>query len=235
MASSGTMFGNTVNIGGQTNNYYFVNWQVASQSIANNTSTINWQNYFHYTLADAQLDNGDVVAGGATRYDVPGRVYNYAGNFTTRDLAISSGSFTVSHDAGGNYNLTVSGLIAVFNVGNSSGSQTWALPTIPRYANFTSVTSSAVTDVGYTVNFTLDATCDRYAISVDNGATYGAWVNTSFTTQSVNVATYLGYQLRSDTQYTYKVKVRRTDSQLETISSSYTATTASQNSFAGFF
>lgn len=228
MATFGTMTGNSLTIGGQGNQYYFVNWQLASQNQGANTSTINWQNYFHFQLADAQLDNGDVVAGGATRYDVPGRVYNYSGNFTTRDLAISSGSFTVTHNPDGTYTLSVSGAIDVFSTGTSSGSQSWALPTIDRTASITSLTYTPVTDVGFTINVTVNNTCDLLEYSLNNGSTYTS-VSGDFTTKSVVVS-----DLASDTTFQVIVRVRRKDSQIKTTSSMTQVTTDTQNNFMGF-
>lgn len=229
MASSGRMTGSSVSIGGVGNQYYFVDWQLASQNTTNNTSTINWQNYFHFTTADAQLDNGDVVAGGATRYDVPGRVYNYSGNFTTRDQAISSGTFTVTHNADGTYNLSVSGAIDVYSTGTSSGSASWALPTIPRYATISSLTYTPVTDVGFTINVTTDVTCDLLEYSLDNGSNYTTGFSGDFTTKSITLS-----DKPSDTTYQVIVRVRRKDSQLKTTSSMTSVTTDTQNNFMGF-
>jgi len=226
MASSGRMTGNSLTIGGYGSQYYFVDWQLASQSTANNTSTINWQNYFHFNLADSQLDNGDVVAGGATRYDVPGRVYNYTGNFTTRDQAISSGSFTVTHNADGTYNLSVSGAITAYTVGTSSGSQSWALPTITR---ITALTYTPVTDVGFSINVTTNATCDLLEYSTNNGSTYTTGFSGDFTSTTVVVS-----NLASDTAYQVIVRVRNKADQQKVTSSMTSVTTGTQNNFMGF-
>ena len=229
MASSGRMTGNILSISGIGNQYYFVDWQLASQDQAANTSTINWQNYFHFTTADAQLDNGDVVAGGGTRYDVPGRVYNYVGNFTTRDQGISSGTFTVTHNADGTYNLSVSGAIDVFSTGTSSGSQSWALTTIPRYATISTLTYTPITDVGFDINVTTDVTCDLLEYSLDNGSNYITGFSGDFTSKTVTLS-----DKPSDTTYSVIVRVRRKDSQLKTTSSMTSVTTLAQNNFMGF-
>jgi hypothetical protein len=229
MASSGRMQGNSLSISGYSPQYYFVDWQLASQNTTNNTSTINWQNYFHFTSADAQLDNGDVVAGGATRYDVPGRVYNYSGNFTTRDQAISSGSFTVTHNADGTYTLSVSGAIDVYSTGTSSGSTSWALPTIPRYATISTLTYTPITDVGFTITVGTDVTCDLLEYSLDNGSNYTTGFSGDFTSKTVTLS-----DKPSDTTYQVIVRVRRKDSQLKTTSSMTSVTTLTQNNFMGF-
>ena len=131
------MNGSNVNIGGNSS-YYFINWSLSSQNIAGNYSTISWACYYHFNNNDAQLDNGSAVLGGATRWSNGGRVYNYAGNFTTRNLGIASGSFNLGHNNDGTKTLSVSGSIAVYASGTSSGSSSWSLPNIPRHATLNS-------------------------------------------------------------------------------------------------
>ena len=224
MAASGRMQGNSLTIGGQGNQYYFIDWQIASQSTTNNTSTINWQNYFHYQLADAQLDNGDATLGGALRWQNTGRVKNYAGTFTTRDHAITSGSFTVTHDANGNFTIGVSGGIDVYQTGRSSGSASWALTQITR---ITSLTYTNITDVGFTINVTTSGTCDRLEFSTNNGSTYTADIG-DFTTKSFTVT-----GLASQTTFQVVTRVRnKADAQYVT-SSATNVTTNRQSYFLG--
>lgn len=134
MATSGTMNGNGLTVGGQGNQHFFINWQLAGQNIGGNYSTINWQAYMHFQGADAQLDNGVANLGGATRWANGGRVYNYAGNFSTRDLLLASGSFNIGHNSDGNQTLGVDGGVTVYQTGRTQGSAAWGLPTIPRHA-----------------------------------------------------------------------------------------------------
>jgi hypothetical protein len=122
-----TMTGNTVNIGGQTNNYFFIDW-LGTDYPAQNKTAISWAAYFHFTLADSQLDNGNADLNGS-RWDVPGRVYNYSGNFTTRNILLSSGSFDVIHNSQGEATLSVSGGVVPIGTGGSFGSGSWALTT----------------------------------------------------------------------------------------------------------
>lgn len=222
MATSGRMQGNSVTIGSQTNNFYFIDWQLAGQNIAGNYSTINWQCYMHYTSADAQLDNGYATLGGATRWSNGGRVYNYAGNFTTRDMGISSGSFTVGHDSAGNFTLDVSGNIVVYSGMNSGGSASWALPTIPRYAAYLSGTPYAqnITGVSFDVAVQPDVLCDNLATSLDGGA----WVYWPGDFNGWKVVT-LGGNLTAGAVHTFKTSIRRKDSQQWTESTTKNVTT----------
>ena len=135
MATSGRATGNSVSIGGNGGNYIFTDWQLAGQSVAGNYSNINWQTYMHYNSADAQLDNGYTDCASRV-WTNGGRVYNFAGNYTTRDMGLASGSITVYHDSAGNYTLGVNNGVQPYGSSytGSSGSA-WALPTIPRYTS----------------------------------------------------------------------------------------------------
>lgn len=130
MATSGSFAGNSVTYGC----YMFVEWQLASQDVANNRSLINFQAYFHFSGADTQLDNGGLWSNAGTHWANGGRVYNYAGNFSTRNLTLATGSFWVNHYADGSGELQFGlGITTQFSPTRSQGtSGIWALPTIPR-------------------------------------------------------------------------------------------------------
>lgn len=132
MATSGSFAGNSVTYGC----YMFVNWQLASQDVANNRSLINFQAYFHFQGADTRLDNGGLWSNAGTHWANGGRVYNYAGNFSTRDLTLATGSFWVNHYADGAGELQFGlGITTQFSPTRSEGtSGVWSLPTIPRHA-----------------------------------------------------------------------------------------------------
>ena len=141
MATSGRMQGNSISISGYGGQYYFIDWQMTGQNIGGNYSSINWQAYFHFQTADAQLDNGNADLNGG-RWSNGGRVKNYAGTFTTRNHQVASGSFDLGHNSAGAQNINVGGGIAVYQSGYSSGWQSWSLPTIPRNASITGGSSS---------------------------------------------------------------------------------------------
>lgn len=142
MATSGRMQGNSLNIGGQGNQYYFIDWnRNGNYNIGGNYSPISWNAYFHYQNADAQLDNGNASLNG-NRWSNGGRVKNFAGTYTTRNHHIAGGNFNLGHNSAGAANIDVSGGISVYQTGRSSGSQSWSLPTIPRNASITGGSSS---------------------------------------------------------------------------------------------
>lgn len=135
------MRGNTASIYGSSDDYYYIDWQLDSQSITNNTSRINWQAKFHYDNTDAQLDNGNASLSGS-RWDENGRVRNYGGYFAVRSVTLKTGSFTINHRSDGTQTLSVSGGITVYQSGRSSGSKSWSLPTIPRNSQVDTGSSS---------------------------------------------------------------------------------------------
>ena len=141
MATSGRMQGNSLTVGGQGSQYYFIDWSRPSRNIGGNYSSISWNAYFHYTNADAQLDNGNANLSGS-RWSNGGRVKNFAGTYTTRNHHVAGGSFNLGHNSAGKKNIDVSGGISVYQTGRSSGSQSWALPDIPRNASITGGSST---------------------------------------------------------------------------------------------
>lgn len=137
------MQGNSVTIGGRASNFFFIDWS-SSDEPGNNRTLIYWNAYFHFDGADAQLDNGNAYLNGY-RWQNGGRVYNYAGNFSVRDLHLAGGSFYVDHDANGNASLGVSGGITVYGGVRSEGGYTWGLSNYDRKP-------TTPTSVGATVN-----------------------------------------------------------------------------------
>ncbi|MFC3504444.1 fibronectin type III domain-containing protein [Micromonospora krabiensis] len=129
MATSGTVR--------PKSNGIYVTWSLASQSVANNTSTVNvtfgWG--FHSSPLDRQLDNGTCQVNGVTVYQNTGRIKNYTGDLRDRDHAVWSGTRTISHDSAGNANISLYGIMTGYEGDRVSGSDTWALPQIPRLAS----------------------------------------------------------------------------------------------------
>jgi hypothetical protein len=144
------MQGNSVTIGGRTNNFFFIDWSLSSQNAGANQSNISYAVYFYYDQADAQLDDGDASLGGVLRWDVPGRVRNYGATFTARSVLLNSGSFTVTHDNAGNFTLNVNGSIGGSLSARSGGSANWALPQINRTALPPTINSSSRDAAGTT-------------------------------------------------------------------------------------
>jgi hypothetical protein len=172
MATSGSYNANSFSIGGQSPNYIWVQWQLASQNVGGNYSTINWQTFFHFTDSDAQLNAGSTSSNVGALWSNGGLVHSYTGDFATRDIELASGSFTIPADGSGNSVLQLSVSIAIYQTGTSAGtSGTWSLPQIPRYADITSFTASAPTDQEFTLYASTDAN-SNISFSIDGGASY---------------------------------------------------------------
>lgn len=108
---------------------YTLSWS-ATQSVANNQSTISWwvdtAGTYPYTVAERTLT---VTLAGQTLINKTDRVMRGTGR-------VASGSFTVTHDSAGNKSISGSITAAVYTSAvNCSNSTSWSLNTIARQAN----------------------------------------------------------------------------------------------------
>ena len=143
MASSGSF-----NTNGYQSRYLTFNWSVASQSIANNQTTINWNLKGAGGATNTWYKSGNfkVVINGSTVYSSATRINLYNGT------TVASGSFVINHDASGNGTISASAEAGIYTVAvNCTGSGSWALPQIPRQAtltnapNFTDIQNPTIT------------------------------------------------------------------------------------------
>lgn len=118
------------------------NWSLASQSIENNTSTINWS-FVGSGSATSWYNtrNGYVNIDGARRWTQASDVQ--LRNGTT----MASGTLTITHNADGKRSFSADGGATIYNYGTyQTGSGSWELPQIPRAATLT--TAPNFTDEG---------------------------------------------------------------------------------------
>lgn len=139
-----TYNGNAVVVSGSATARLRIEWQLAGQEVGNNRSLINWQCYIFFDNCDAQLDNGFVGWNGGGLYDNPGRVYNYAGNFSDHTVTMGTGSFWVGHDANGNASFSMNADVAVFQSGTSAASGSSGLPRIPLAPSINSIVADTI-------------------------------------------------------------------------------------------
>lgn len=229
MATSGTVNGNFVSISGGNGARLRIEWQLAGQNVGGNYSTINWQGYVDFNGSDAQLDNGHVNWSGVTAlYNNGGRVYNYAGNFSNHTVGMGSGSFNIGHDGVGNANIGFDGSVAVYQSGTSSGSGSWSLPQIPRYASIPAFYFDNVTDQALRFNWSSSDNVDYvswWSVAYDGGGHHDIPASGTGLFQ-INLS-----GLPSEKQYDVQVAVRRADSGLWTNSGVIYTTTLAQNNF----
>lgn len=136
MASNG--FFNTNDFEGR---YLLFSWSLASQDVETNSSVITWSLKGAGNATASYYESGSfkVVINGATVYQSNTRIKLYNGTI------VSSGSFTVNHNVDGTKSFTAQVQAAIYyNSVNVSGSDSWTLPTINRYANI--VTASDFND-----------------------------------------------------------------------------------------
>lgn len=197
------------------NRYLKFSWSVKSTSISGNYKEISWSlvgagggtNYY-------EAGNFKVVIDGESVYTSSGRIKLWDGT------TVASGTKKIYHNSTGNksFSASVQAGIFYFDV-NCSGSGSWELPSIPRYAT-SNQSFSSKTETSISMNWSSDSTIDYIWYSKDNGSN---WTGIDVTDGKSGSYTISG--LSADTTYNIKTRVRRKDSQLTTDSSALSVTT----------
>lgn len=215
MASSGSF---STNAYGSGNYYRYLRfeWEVQSQSIANNKTTIKWWLKGAGGSTDSWVESGNfrVVVDGDVVYSSSGRIRLYNGT------TVASGTVTMTHNNVGNRSFSASAEAGIYYVAvNCSGSGSWSLPQIPRYAT-SNQSLKAKTETSITMNWSSDSTVDYIWYSSNNGS---SWTGVNVTDGKSGSYTING--LTAGTTYKIKTRVRRKDSQLTTDSSALSVAT----------
>lgn len=209
---------------GNTGDTLRFKWSRKDYSTSGNYTNINWE---------LQLIAGGVgkISSSANKkwsVTVNGNSYSGTnkigiGNNETKTLA--SGTTKIPHNSDGTKTFSVSfsqQFDITFNsyVGTVSGSASFTLDSIPRYANFNGTPAlSDITQTSVKISWSANATCSKVEYLL-NGASKST--NSSLNASSGNY-TYTG--LTPNTSYTLAVKITRSDSGLVTTSSNVTSTT----------
>lgn len=145
MAGNGSF--NTSNYDGR---YLQFIWEISSQSIANNSTTIAWQlvgagkggaNWY-------KAGNFKVVIDGKTVYSSSTRITLYEGT------VVAKGTYTFNHNSDGSRGFTASAEGAIYTSAvNCKGSGSFTLNAIPRASTINSVSGSKITDT-FNVKYT---------------------------------------------------------------------------------
>ena len=201
---------------GDENRYYKLTWK-ATQSTAENKSTISW------TLEACNAENNNewfaertlkVTIDGSTVYSKTDRVVRYAGEIT-------SGKVTLSHSATGSKSFKVSIEAAVYGSSvNVTGSKSFTLDTIPRYPTV-SHSLNARTETTIKMNWSSDSTIDKLWYSTDGGDTWSGEINVA----DGKSGTYTISNLTPNTPYKVVTCLNRKDSQLYKNSTALSVTT----------
>lgn len=135
MATSGSFNTSGYNGGGYPDHYTF-SWELSSQSIENNTSTITWK-----LVGAGGSTSGRWTCVKQKYVTVNGSTQSNSTIVETKNGTVAfSGTTTIQHNADGTGSFSASAGGAFYTYGsyNSTGSGSWSLPTIPRQANITS-------------------------------------------------------------------------------------------------
>lgn len=140
-------------------------WNVASQSVANNNTTINWSisavggsSSWYRSNPTGVYINGNCVYYNGTR------VQQYKGT-------IASGSYTISHNSEGNASFSASVSSAIYSASvNCNGSGSWSLPQIARASQPSCITWPNTTEnignIGSTITIHMNSHSSAFTHTV---------------------------------------------------------------------
>lgn len=201
--------------------YITCTWS-ATQSTANNTSTISWTLKGDGDASSSWYYAGPIWIG----FEQTNGSNIYSNTYWTsrqklyKGTTIASGTVTIAHNNDGTKQFRLFIEAAIYSSDyNVSGGSTITLNQIQRYAAITPSLDSE-TETSFTIDWTTDATIDKLYYSIDNGTNY----------TDLNIAEGTGGSftvsgLTANTGYPVVLKARRKDSQLESTSTAQTFTT----------
>lgn len=197
--------------------YCTVSWSRTGYDSAKNEHYIKYSVVAHNTAGKYRsVYTKELTINGSRVY------YNTTSkNFYDGDT-VTSGNITIkSSNAAGDGSLTMSfkAGVGTSQSTNISGSQTWSLNRIPRYAT-SNQTVASKTETTIRMNWSSDSTIDYIWYSTNNGS---SWTGVDVADGTSGSYTITG--LAANTTYNIKTRVRRKDSQLTTDSSALAVTT----------
>jgi len=198
----------------ETNQYsnrgLIFSWSRTGYDIAGNYSDISWElkgngSKSGYYMAGAFK----VVIDGETVYSSSDRIQLWNGT------VVKTGTKRIYHNNDGTRSFSASAEAGIYTYAvNCSGSGSWSLDTIPRYADITRFDLSAVDETTIQFTWQASASCDAIQYSVDGGG----WTGGQYPTTNIG-------GLSAGNQHSVKIRVKRSDSQLWTESDTKYATT----------
>ena len=188
-----------------------------SYSVANNESYVKWKfesiggehNYYDIYNWGVEVAGQTIYATQTTKWDT----YKFPAAKGTRE-----GTLTIAHKSDGSAD-PVSFILKgrVYYSGNNSYTGSINLTKIDRYATFTKFQVNSTTEHTATLEWAADVECDAIQYSLNGGA-WATPTGSTYPTFSIS-------GLSPGTSYSIKARIKRTDSQLWTESSTITATT----------
>ncbi len=200
MANSGSF-----NTSSYSVRYLTFNWWINSQDVNGNYTDIGWSlvgaggsTTKWYTTGNVKVViDGEQVYFNATRFNL----YN--------GTQVASGTKRLWHDGNGNKTFSASAEAGIYTVAvNCSGSGSWALPTIPRYAYFSKHWIHATTPNTVQVLYRPDRTITAAQYSLNGGT----WTNLSVVSgawnSSGNDIIYQVGNLSPNTNYKIETRIQ---------------------------
>ena len=194
---------------------YILQWELVNQNIASNFSKIRIRalievsgaTYISWSRGSAVLD---------------GSGFGLASTYYRGTTEVYSKEKTVYHDSQGNGSVYISGSISTSFLMNGTCGGTIHLPRIPRNAKITSHTVSEVKGTSAKVSWATDKAVNAWQYSLNGGS----WTDAGGTVTNGNRnGTYTLTNLKPNTKYSIKTRVRASDSGIWTESSAATITT----------
>lgn len=205
MATSGSIYSSYAR-----STRYRVDWERTDYSIAENWSKIKWTLYLesgNYWYSNAVVIDSIYINGtkvlGSTKWS----------NYYVGTYELTSGTLTIYHKADGTKSFSISLRGSFYEEGSVSGSGTFTLNTIPRYATAAQSLASK-TETSMAMNWSSDSTIDYVWYSIDDGKSWNAVGSVDQSSGSYSIS-----GLSPGTTYKVKTRLRRKDSQLTTDSS----------------
>lgn len=145
MASSGTF-----KTSAYDGRYLLFSWEISSQNIANNSTTISWELAGAGTASVGYYKAGNfkVVIDGKTVYSSTTRINLYNGT------VVASGTYTLAHNSDGTRTFSASAQSGIYTTAvNCTGSGNFTLTAIPRSSTINSVSGNKIAD-SFSVKYT---------------------------------------------------------------------------------
>lgn len=219
----------TENYSGDYGDYYEfkVDATESDVSTSDNTSKVTAKAYLR--RINSSSNGAYNLDGTAWSITIDGTKTSGTSDWDTRNTTswqlLGTASKVITHDFDGSKDITIAGAhtgnsaSGASKMGNASGSGTYKLSNIPRYATAKqSLKSKSLNSI--TINWSSDSTIDYIWYSKDNGSNW-----TGINVTDGKSGNYTISNLALNTTYKIKTRVRRKDSQLTTDSSALSVTT----------
>lgn len=205
MANSGRVLSGT-----KKTSTFYLDWQVASQSIEGNYTVVNWQTGLKITGGDLWYSNAVKINSAIINGSTVQSTTKYSNIKNTGEHKLASGSTTIYHNSDGtkSFSASISGWL--YSYGDTSGSGSFDLPTIPRYFSSTpklELTSKTETSATFKWSTSENASVIQYKINNGSWVDVETGVNKSSGTFTIN-------GLSANTNYTIYGDFKRADSGL---------------------